>query len=122
MNTHDGLYKGDASPNRAALSQGYGARSTENYASQAEAFAPSNPLMGSLNNRISTLFDLLTDTRGALVETGDRILGAIPRGVGNDAAASKPTGVGGETLLRLEALIGLANEVLCEARRLQGEL
>jgi hypothetical protein len=121
MNTHDGLYKSDLSPNRAAF-QPQGARSAENYVSPAEALAPCNPLMGSLNNRISTLFDILTDARGALVETGDRILGAIPRGVCNDAAASKPTGVGGETLLRLEALIGLANEVLCEARRLQGEL
>lgn len=80
--------------------------------------SPVQPFTDAVGSRISTLIDLIGDTRGALAEVADRLLGAVPRGVSPENAA-KPNGVGGEILARLDSLIETAADARNEAQRLQ---
>jgi hypothetical protein len=85
-----------------------------------DAVAPSpQPFTDVLGSQLSTLLEVLQDAGGSLAEVGDRVLGAIPRGVTGSAGAEKPHSASAAILTRLETAIAAAREVRDEARRLQ---
>jgi hypothetical protein len=105
-------------PNGIAVSQGL-ANTFSTASSRVETQAElQQPFTDALNSRISTLSDVLGEANDVLTQTGDRLMGPLPRGISGENAA-KPSGVTGEILLRLDSLIALACDLRGEARRLQ---
>lgn len=85
--------------------------------------SPAEPFVAALARKFDTLRAILADTKSDLVSLTDRVLGPIPRGVG-EAPSTNPkiSGQADDCLAALDFLISTAADARDEAQRLNNRI